>query len=101
MLSVKLFLSSDVTVALNGFVVNENKTAEGLKRESTCESDIKITTIGRFCLQLHVASGLIPTHSHTPAKQVGESRGAGRLLGSDRERYVLSDMSVLTYTFIL
>lgn len=59
------------------------RTAEGLKGERTCESDIKITTIDRFCLQLHVTWDLISARRHTHVKWVRGSHGAGRLLGSD------------------
>lgn len=31
-----LLLSSAITMAHNGFVVNENVTTEGLRREGTC-----------------------------------------------------------------
>lgn len=56
----------DITMALNGFVVNENPPTEGLKREDMLNIDIKITMITGLCSQKHVAPGLISTH--TPAK---------------------------------
>lgn len=47
---------SGITMALNGFAVNENHG--GIKEREHVRPTVKITTMDGLCLQLHVTSGL-------------------------------------------
>ena len=68
-----LSLSSGITMALNGFVLNENHG--GIKEREHARPTLKITAIDGLCLQLHVTSGLICSRSCN--MMLEGSRGSG------------------------